>query len=167
MNVSYGNHLFGRERENKMRSGKRMLAGILAAVMVLASTPFSGSVSYAEELPQSAQENMADEESAAQEAVSQNEPGENQGGEAVDELSADEVSVSENDLQVSANTLMSADEPEVWEEAEIDGAYQFGGAPLADGGSLGIYSESAYTDDEILDYLYQQIMDRSPQINIS
>lgn len=157
MNVSYGNHLFGRERENKMRSGKRMLAGILAAVMVLASTPFSGSVSYAEELPQSAQENMADEESAAQEAVSQNEPGENQ----------DEASVSENDLQVSANTLMSVGEPEVWEEAEIDGAYQFGGAPSADGGSLGIYSESAYTDDEILDYLYQQIMDRSPQINIS
>lgn len=129
-----------------------MLAGILAAVMVLASAPLSGSVSYAEELPQSAQENMADEESAAQEAVSQNEPGENQDGESE---------------QVSANTLMSVGEPEVREEAEIDGAYQFGGAPSADGGSLGIYSESAYTDDEILDYLYQQIMDRSPQINIS
>ena len=42
-----------------MKSGKRMLAGILTVIMVLASVQFPGGVSYAEELP-AAQETVAE-----------------------------------------------------------------------------------------------------------
>lgn len=233
------------DRMAKMRSGKRIVAGILAAVMVLSSVQFSGSVSYAEELPQSAQENTLedgvaewgdalqqepgeeqdgktkqepeekqDEETKQepgdgqdgkpekepeekQDGEPEKEPGEEQDGETEQEsgekqdeeeteqpgtdepeaaeretgetdveLPKDGESVSENDLQISGNTLMSVEETPVWVQAEIEGVYQFGGAPSAKG-EIALYSASAYTEEEMMDYLYQQMKKRSSQIDIS
>lgn len=191
-----------------MRSGKRMLAGILAAVMMLSSVQFSGSVSYAEELPQSAQENTLEDGAAErgdalqqepekeqdretkqepgeeQDGETEKEPEEEQGGETETEdteqseaaegetgetdveLPKDGESVSENDLLISGNTLMSVDEPEIWEQAEGDGIYQFGGAPSGDG-EIAPYSVSAYTDEEVMGYLYQQMKMRVERVDIS
>ncbi|MDE6404614.1 MAG: InlB B-repeat-containing protein [Lachnospiraceae bacterium] len=239
-----------------MKSGKRILAGILAAIMVLSSAQLPGDISHAEELPV-VQENITGEESAAQEDASQQKsgpdqedgedtreeektdqpgtgtpeevPGENGGSEeddptqpetpkedadqpdapgeetpdqpgaeppvdggspadqmpsqgeeeenpeeeADDEngepdaaLPAEDETVSENDLQISGNDLMSVGEPEVWANAEIEGAYQFGGAPSADEG-IALYAESAFTDEQIMDYLYQQMKAHVTPIDVS
>ncbi len=55
-----------------MKSGKRMLAGILTVIMVLASVQFPGGVSYAEELP-AAQETVAETPAGQEEAPRQEE----------------------------------------------------------------------------------------------
>lgn len=206
-----------------MKSGKRILAGILSAIMILSSTQLPGVVSYAEEL-QPVQENLQGEESPAQEDVPEQEPGQDQEGvdekqeqpgveapadtsgengeskednpaqtetpaeeeqpsdqeaeepeetlpvegedegnpdEAVDEneetdaeLSEEDVTVSENDLQISGNDLMSVGETEVWADAEIEGAYQFGGAP-SEQDAVSAYSISAYSESDVEEYLYQ------------
>lgn len=220
-----------------MKSGKRILAGILSAIMVLSSANLPGAVSYAEELLP-VQENIQGEEQPAQEDAPQQEPGQDQEGvdekpgqpgaeapagtgndgeqkedgpaqtegsvggeessdqepeeklpadgedeenpdEAADEngetdaeLSGEDATVSENDLQISGNSLMSVGEPEVWEDAEIEDAYQFGGAPSVDEGNTpysesAIYSTSAYTDEQIMDYLYQQMQARVTPIDVS
>lgn len=91
---------------------------------------------------------------------------EDENGEPVVALPTDDVTISENDLQISGNSLMSVSEPEVWEDAEIEGAYQFGGAPSADEG-IALYAESAYTDEQIMDYLYQQMKNRVTSIDVS
>lgn len=183
-----------------MKAGKRILAGILVAMMVLSSVQFPGGVSYAEELP-AVQESILEEESAVQEDASQQEsepvqegtsgddeelsdqetedleeklpaeeenPEEKAGdedGETEEGLPSDEVSVSDNDLQISGNDLMSVGEPEIWVDAEVEGAYQFGGAPSADDG-IALYAESAYTDEEIMNYLYQQMKKRVTSIDV-
>ena len=191
-----------------MRSGKRILAGILTAMMVLSTAQLPGGISYAEELSavqESIQEESAAQEDAAQEDASQQEsepvqedgeetsgddeefpdqeteepdeklpveeenPEEEAGdedGETEESLPVDEVSVSDNALQVSGNDLMSVGEPEIWADAEIEGAYQFGGAPSADNG-IAPYAESAYTDEAIMDYLYQQMKARVTPIDVS
>ncbi len=94
------------------------------------------------------------------------EKAEDENGEPVVALPTDDVTISENDLQISGNSLMSVSEPEVWEDAEIEGAYQFGGAPSADEG-IALYAESAYTDEQIMDYLYQQMKNRVTSIDVS
>ena len=97
------------------------------------------------------------------------ENGENAGdesGEPDEEIPAEDATVSENDLQVSGNDLMSVGEPEVWADVEIEGAYQFGGAPSADERTAS-YAASAYTDEEIMDYLYQQMKARVTPIDVS
>lgn len=91
---------------------------------------------------------------------------EDENGEPDAALPTDDVTISENDLQISGNSLMSVSEPEVWEEAEIEGAYQFGGAPSAEEG-IALYAESAYTDEQIMDYLYQQMKNRVTPIDVS
>lgn len=217
-----------------MKSGKRILAGILTVIMILSTAQYPGSVSYAEELPP-AQE-LIQEESAVQEEAPDQEPGQNQEegeelpgnqetgesgsetpgdtsgengepkedeppqteipgdeessdqdmeepeeqlpedeknpdetedetGETDVESPAEEETVSENAVQISGNSLLSVGETEVWAEAEIEGAYQFGGAPSADEGGA-LYAESAYTDEQIMDYLYQQMKDRVTPINV-
>lgn len=187
-----------------MKSGKRVLAGILAAMMVLSSAQLPGGISYAQELP-TVKENISGEEPAVQEGSSQQEPGQAQeageetleeekeptdqeteepeeklpaeeespeeeagdeGGETEEGVPADSVSISDNDLQILSNNLMSVGEPEIWVDAEIEGAYQFGGAPSADEG-IALYAESAYTDEEVMEYLYQQMKARVTPINVS
>ncbi len=91
---------------------------------------------------------------------------EDENGEPDAALPTDDVTISENDLQISGNSLMSVSEPEVWEDAEIEGAYQFGGAPSAEEG-IALYAESAYTDEQIMDYLYQQMKNRVTSIDVS
>ncbi|MDE5716621.1 MAG: InlB B-repeat-containing protein [Lachnospiraceae bacterium] len=180
-----------------MKAGKRILAGILSAVLVLSSTQLPANIACAEELPV-LQEIIEGEESAEQEDAS--EPQQSQedsefvpdsGKETSEEESAEQPeqeiqgdgsdedqyqpgtetpaeseTVSENNLQISANDLMSAGETEVWADAEIVGAYQFGGAPSEDGG-IAAYSESAYTDEETMNYLYQQMKGRVTSIDVS
>lgn len=239
-----------------MGSGKRILSGILAVMMVLSTAQFPGNISYAQEQPP-AQESIVREGTDVQEdhepgVDSGNEPsgedsvmqpgtdkpedasgesgegkaddpaqtetpaegepsgeqspaegeneeisgeqtpsdGENEeipgeeipadgegeetpedkaedeNGEPVATLPTDDVTISENDLQISGNSLMSVSEPEVWEDAEIEGAYQFGGAPSAEEG-IALYAESAYTDEQIMDYLYQQMKNRVTSIDVS
>ncbi len=244
-----------------MKSGKRMLAGILTVIMVLASVQFPGGVSYAEELP-AAQETVAEtpagqEEAPRQEEGQTREDGadgadlgeepsgeetEQPGAETPEDISdekgeleedpvqtetpadgesenptpadgaeseapipsdgvaeetpsdeppavsgeeetpaektedenkepdtappADDATVSENDLQISGNDILSAGEAEVWVDAETEGAYQFGGAPSADEG-IALYAESAYTDEQIMDDLYLQMKARVASIDIS
>lgn len=113
-----------------------------------------------EEQPSDQETEDPDEKLPAEEEVG------DEGGETEEGLPADEVSVSDNDLQISGNDLMSVEEPEIWVDAEIEGAYQFGGAPSADGG-IALYAESAYTDEEIMDYLYQQMKKRATPIDVS
>lgn len=239
-----------------MGSGKRILSGILAVMMVLSTAQFPGNISYAQEQPP-AQESIVREGTDVQEdhepgVDSGNEPsgedsvmqpgtdkpedasgesgegkeddpaqtetpaegepfgeqspaegeneeisgeqmpsdGENEeipgeeipadgegeetpedkaedeNGEPDAALPTDDVTISENDLQISGNSLMSVSEPEVWEDAEIEGAYQFGGAPSAEEG-IALYAESAYTDEQIMDYLYQQMKNRVTPIDVS
>ncbi|MDE6601643.1 MAG: InlB B-repeat-containing protein [Lachnospiraceae bacterium] len=202
-----------------MKSVKRVLAGILATILVLSSAQLPGGISYAEELTP-VQEGISDEEPAVQEDALQQEPGQEDADEKAGEekteppgaeasegtsgdsgtpeedpaqtekpvgdeepsdqdaedpadqlapdaqLPDDEVSVSENDLQISANDLMSVGAVEVWVDAEMEGVYQFGDAPSADEG-IALYSESAYTDDQIMDYLYIQMKERITPIDVS
>ncbi len=230
-----------------MKSGKRILAGILSIVMLLSTVQVPGNISYAEEQPP-AQESIVREgtdvqedapwqesgqiqedrepgadsgnESSGEDSVMQpgtdkpedasgesgegkeddpaqtetpaegepsgeqtpsdgedeetpgegeetpGEKAEDENGEPVVALPTDDVTISENDLQISGNSLMSVSEPEVWEDAEIEGAYQFGGAPSADEG-IALYAESAYTDEQIMDYLYQQMKNRVTSIDVS
>lgn len=89
-----------------------------------------------------------------------------EGGEADVELPSFNAQISGNDLQVSGNDLMADGEQEVWTELEIEGAYQFGDAPAADDG-VAAYSVSAYTDEEIMDYLYQQMKARVETIDVT
>lgn len=184
-----------------MKSGKRILAGILTAVMVLSSAQLPGGVSYAEELP-AVQESITGEEVVVPEDPSRQESGQvqeddpaqtetpagddessdqkteepeeqlpaeeeagDESGETEDGLLADDVSISENDLQISGNDLMSVGEPEIWVDAEIEGAYQFGGAPSADGG-IALYAETAYNEEETMEYLYKQMKERITSIDV-
>lgn len=230
-----------------MKSGKRILAGILSIVMLLSTVQVPGNISYAEEQPP-AQESIVREgtdvqedapwqesgqiqedrepgadsgnESSGEDSVMQpgtdkpedasgesgegkeddpaqtetpaegepsgeqtpsdgedeETPGEgeetpedkaeDENGEPVVALPTDDVTISENDLQISGNSLMSVSELEVWQDAEIEGAYQFGGAPSAEEG-IALYAESAYTDEQIMDYLYQQMKNRVTSIDVS
>lgn len=89
-----------------------------------------------------------------------------EGGETDTELPFSDVQISGNDLQVSGNDLMSVEESEVWVELEIEGAYQFGDAPAEDDGATA-YAVSAYSDEEIMDYLYQQMKARVQTIDVT
>ena len=236
-----------------MKSVKQILAGLLAAAMVLTSVQLPAGTAYAEELP-ATQETITGEDAAMREDAPQQEPGQTQddgeadqeygeevpeeeeeqpgagtvedsseetgepeegdltqtetpadeetssdqetpsdqeteeptdrlpadgeetetpkedmgdeGGETDTELPSSDVQISGNDLQVSGNDLMADGEQEIWVDAEIEGAYQFGGAPSASDG-IAAYSESAYSDEEIMDYLYQQMKARVTLIDVS
>lgn len=175
-----------------MISSKRILAGILAAMLLFSSAQFPASIVYAEKLPllESILEEESlvpgeetttpeEEESAASKEESEPEQEENKAEQESKEekteaeqteeevsVSENDLSVSENNLQVSGNDLMSADESEIWVKVELKGAYQFGGAPASDGG-ITLYSESSYSHKELLDYLYQQMKARISPIDIS
>lgn len=82
-------------------------------------------------------------------------------GEGTDASDMNEVRVS----GISDNDSDSPESQEIWEQAELDGAYQFGGAPSAKG-NLSVYLESAYSSGAE-EYLYQQMLKRSTTIDIS
>ena len=187
-----------------MKAGKRFLAGILSAILVLSSAQLPANIAYAQELP-IPQENITEEESTVQEPGQMQDDGEakrESGGEMTDagegekpgaqddqeaadgneeagedtpaqteppaqeEKPADNVTVSENDLQVSGNDLLTAGEQEVWVEAELEGAYQFGGAPSGQD-SDSPYAISAYSESEVEEYLYEQMRARRTQISVA
>lgn len=81
--------------------------------------------------------------------------------EETDASDANEVRVS----GISDNDADSPDSQEIWMEAELDGAYQFGGSPTAKG-NLSVYAETAYSS-EAEEYLYQQMRERIEMIDIS
>lgn len=228
-----------------MKSGKRVLAGILAFVMALSLAQFPAGISHAEELALPVQESVQTEEGVREESgqlseeqesgeetpkseeqlpgneekqegeipsqngtvqeetapgeenpVEQEIPEEQEKEEPVEKLPADgedtveentgdedtgvnaetpaqsvqisgnDLRAPENDLQVSGNDLMTAEDQEVWVEAEIEGAYQFGGAPSA-GDGIAVYAGSVYTDEEMMDDLYEQMKARSVTIDVS
>lgn len=97
--------------------------------------------------------------------------GENPSGDddAVEEEAEDETDAPDtNEVHVSGISDNDADSPdsqEIWMEAELDGAYQFGGSPTAKG-NLSVYAETAYSS-EAEEYLYQQMRDRIETIDIS
>lgn len=209
------------EGDRRMKLGKQVLAGILAAMMVLSPVQFPGGVSYAEELPPE-QESVSWEEPAVQEDAPGQEPEQSQedsepstdletetsGDESEEqpednplqtetpveneekqeeaedgneddpgvsdtELPVDNVTVSENDvqvsennLQVSGNDLLAAGEQEIWVEAELEGAYQFGDAPSGQD-SDSPYAISAYSESEVEEYLYEQMRARRTQISVA
>ena len=231
-----------------MKAGKRFLAGILSAILVLSSVQLPANIAYAQELP-IPQENITEEESTVQEPgqmqddgetkqepggemtdagegekpgtqddqepvdgneeagedtpaqteppaqeekpADQETPSDQEAEEPADQISGDEgdeespkeetgdegeapdgegpadnVTVSENDLQVSGNDLLTAGEQEVWVEAELEGAYQFGGAPLGQD-SDSPYAISAYSESEVEEYLYEQMRARRTQISVA
>lgn len=66
--------------------------------------------------------------------------------------------------QISENNITTEEQPETIVQGEIEGAYQFGGAP-AKRGNLSVYSESAYSEGAE-EYLYEQILARNESINV-
>ncbi|MCM1267979.1 MAG: InlB B-repeat-containing protein [Bacteroidales bacterium] len=105
--------------------------------------------------------------------------------ESEDDSSSDNETVSENDISdesteeieeeqnyltgISENSVVIEEQPEVMVQGEIEGAYQFGGAPSARG-DISLYSNgsllSAYGEGAE-EYLYEQMLLRSAQIDIS
>lgn len=226
-----------------MRLRKRMIAAILAAMMVISSLQLPGGTAHAEELsanslvnengdetgsvtdkpvtedretdPESAEaqetsdlndasdsagEDQMDNESGPEgedqvdnesesagedyagdqsEEVDNPDDGEEESPEEDKEVPSDENgSVNEDDEasgvsedgelyadQISGNDIAEPDMAERMIEAEIEGAYQFGGAP-SKRGNLSVYSES--TDNEgAEEYLYQQMLARETMVDVS
>lgn len=67
--------------------------------------------------------------------------------------------------QISGNDLLGSEPSEIMVVDELDGVYQFGGAPSAKG-NLSVYSVSPYSND-VMDYLYQQMLARKANIDVS
>ncbi len=91
---------------------------------------------------------------------------EDQKEESAEEQQTQDEQVSGNDLQVSGNDIAAVSEQEIWVEAEIEGAYQFGDMPLA-GDGIAAYSYTAHSDREIMDYLYTQMKARAAVVNVA
>lgn len=158
----------------RIPAGKRMLAGILAAVMVISSVQLPMSVVYAEEITESVQEEEnGDPRSEFREDLSGSDIsdvgdiGENEGADVEETgTSSDEEKLpTEDDVWIPDNDLEEPELQESMTETEIDGAYQFGGAP-AERNNISVYSVSAQSD-EAIEYLYQQILAREEKIDIS
>ncbi|MBD5474450.1 MAG: hypothetical protein HDR17_00425 [Lachnospiraceae bacterium] len=213
----------------RVLSGKRILAGILTAVLVISSAQLPMSAVYAEEITAAAQENengdpkqesgesasstdntvteklggneagdveeTSQSDDAANEDTNKQNPsdeeaGQPSDGEDISDMDAQEPSdevdptegddaasedgedgIEESDTEelyatgISDNDLVESELQEIMIEAEIDGAYQFGGAP-SKRGNLSVYSVSVQSD-EAVDYLYQQMLAREEMIDIS
>ncbi|MDE7260131.1 MAG: Ig-like domain-containing protein, partial [Lachnospiraceae bacterium] len=102
----------------------------------------------------------SDEEKPAESDEAAGEDGE----EGVEESDAGEPYV----IGISDNDLAEPDLRETMTEDELEGVYQFGGAP-SKRGNLSVYSESVYSGEssEAIEYLYQQILARTERIDIS
>lgn len=226
----------------RMLSGKRILAGVLTAVMVVSSAQLPMGAVYAEEVTESAQEEDGSKASQPADDIQADSPetdnsetvdsGENEGGGAEDPFQSDDTAdgdaedpsqkddtadeedpadgeteepsdggdISDADAQepsdeeepaedddaaneegedgieesdtgelhvagISDNDLIEPELPEIVIEGELDGAYQFGGAPPKRG-NLSVYSESVQSN-EIEEYLYQQMLKRNELIDVS
>lgn len=100
-------------------------------------------------------ENTSDDENASEE---ENVPdGEEEDTESLEDGLLYPAGISENDL---AETEQS----EEMIEGEIEGAYQFGGAP-AKQGNLSVYADSVYAEGAE-EYLYAQMLERNESINV-
>ena len=218
----------------RVLSGKRMLAGILTAVMVISSAQLPMSAVYAEDLAESStvtenEDDFATDQSAAEEGEIESGPeeettdsneisdaageglgddesetsGDDQSGDQTeesdapdeeeegssesggdeetpsdDENIADDENIPDGDeedaggleeglrypAQISENNITAEEQPETIVQGEIEGVYQFGGAP-AKRGNLSVYSESTYSEDAE-EYLYEQILARNESINV-
>ncbi|MCM1297479.1 MAG: InlB B-repeat-containing protein, partial [Muribaculaceae bacterium] len=67
--------------------------------------------------------------------------------------------------QISENDIIAIEEPEIIEYGELDGAYQFGGAP-AKRGNLSVYAEASYGAGAE-EYVYEQMLARSGRIDLT
>ncbi|MDE6748773.1 MAG: hypothetical protein K2K21_06905, partial [Lachnospiraceae bacterium] len=204
----------------RMLSGKRMLAGILAAVMVISSAQLPMGTVYAEEIAESVQEDVSEgtkiaDPSRSDDAANEEDPSNEESGlpsdgedssdadvqepsdgedssdtdvqepsdeekpsaedDAASEDEEDEIEESDTgksyDTGISDNDLVEPVEPELQEimtEDELEGVYQFGGAP-SERGNLSVYSESVYSveSSEAEKYLYHQMLERNTMIDIS
>lgn len=226
----------------RMLSGKRILAGVLTAVMVVSSAQLPMGAVYAEEVTESAQEEDGSKASQPADDIQADSPetdnsetvdsGENEGGDAEDPSQSDDTAdgdaedpsqkddtadeedpadgeteepsdgedISDADAQepsdeeepaedddaaneegeggieesdtgelraagISDNDLIETDVQETVAEDELEGAYQFGGAP-SKRGSLSVYAVSVLSNGAE-EYLYQQILARNTMIDIS
>ncbi len=70
------------------------------------------------------------------------------------QISGNDLQISSNSLQVSGNDLMETKEQPETVTDEMEGVYQFGGAPSAQRGRS-LYSEAEYS--EAKEYIYQRI----------
>lgn len=191
----------------RIHTGKRILAGILAAMMVVSSPHLTMGTVYAEEPTATAtedesadtespsrEENPAEEkEPADEEKLADDEPVEPFAGE--DSSDAQEPSEEENPAAdeeegtdeedrtdekdgigesdtgelyitgISDNDLVTSEPEKTMAEDELEGVYQFGGAPSEDG-AVSVYSASAQ-DDEAMEYLYREMLARNTMIDIS
>lgn len=68
-------------------------------------------------------------------------------------------------LQISGNDVETSESVEIIIEGELEGVYQFGGAPSKRGG-LSTYAVSEQSDDAE-EYLYQKMLARETQIDLS
>lgn len=82
-----------------------------------------------------------------------------------DELLIEEADEKADGAQISGNDLIVPEEEEKVCVAEAENAYQFGGAP-SEGGGLSVFAVS-FDYDAASQYLYEQIMKRSEEIDIS
>lgn len=178
----------------RMLSGKRILAGILTAVMVVTSAKLPMDAVYAEEITATVQEDETGSEISQPEDDTQmdspetgngEEPPEVENGDLTqesfsqkDDIADGEKSMDEEadeseefdtgELRVtgiSDNALIETELQETMITDELDGVYQFGGAPSASG-SLSVYSEGAYNNGGE-EYLYEQMLARNTKIDIS
>ncbi|MDE6214060.1 MAG: InlB B-repeat-containing protein [Lachnospiraceae bacterium] len=207
----------------RMLSGKRMLAGILTAVMVVSSAQLPMSAVYAEEIAASGQEDEngnskqeSGEDSSSTDNTDVGDSGENEEEDVEDSSQSDDTANGENsadeetgepsdgedmsDAQepseeenppaeedaagedgedegeesdteefyvtgISDNDLANSELQEIMAEDELEGVYQFGGAP-SEKGNLSAFSVSAQSD-EVEEYLYQQMLKRNTEIDVS
>lgn len=160
-----------------MKSGKRILAASLSAMLILSTAQFPAIVSHAEELTQAVQKEEKIQEDSEQPQEEQAQGDSEQLQEDQKESEQEEVfpgheneepveELQARDEQVSENNLAAASRQEIWVEAEIEGAYQFGDAPSW-GDGISVYSDTAYTDQEIMDYLYEQMKARVAVVDVA
>lgn len=185
----------------RTQTGKRILAGILAAMMVVSSPHLTMGTVYAEEPTATAtedesvdteapssEEDIVDEEKPADEETVKpstgedisdaQEPSDEENPTADEEAGEDEEkqAVEENEIEesgtegpsvtgISDNALDESEPEKTMSEDELEGVYQFGGAPSEDG-AVSVYSASAQ-DDEVMEYLYREMLARNTMIDIS
>lgn len=218
----------------RTQTGKRILAGILASMMVLSSSHLTMGTVYAEEptaavtedesgdvKPESGEatssednsdaEDSAEKESANTESPSreanpaeEKEPAEEEesaddepvepstgedisdaqepsdeenpatdeeAGEDEEEQAVEENEIEESDTEgpsvtgISDNALDESEPQETATEEELEGVYQFGGAPSGES-AVSTYSASAQ-DDEAMEYLYREMLVRNTRIDVS
>lgn len=172
-----------------MKRRKRLLSGILAAMMIVSSLQFPGGTVFAVEAAESDAGDTGNDGVSDNDIVDTGSTGDTEGPseaggteEAPEDVEDTPDEDGENDVlnpgggekepaQISGNTLpMSGNaftgtgEQETLVIDDMEGVYQFGGAPSARPG-ISVYSIAAYSEAE--EYIYQQMLLRNEEIDIS